>query len=97
MLLNRFKHATYIFEDIIIPESQHGKAVAAQAVVPFGIVLTAFRMLTAIELDNQFWGKRDKVGDISFDGLLPTKFQPGKLAVPKMPPKLAFSIGGVVS
>ena len=56
------------------------------------IVVIVFRMLSTIKLNNKLFVKRDKVYDVRFNRLLPTKLDSFKLTVSQVAPEKPLNI-----
>jgi hypothetical protein len=54
-------------------------------------------MLSAIQLDNQLFGRAEKISDVWPDGLLPAKAKSRKALVPQCLPKLALCVSRILT
>jgi len=81
----------------MVPESQNNKPSRYQYFVPLRIVPRMFRVLAAIQLDNDFSGKTYEVEDVVLVRMLPS--EPGivELLATQVLPKDVLSIGGCVA
>jgi len=67
-----------ILDDVVVPDADHAITEGAERAVTMP-VFEAFRVLAAIELDNQAPLAADKVHVVAIDGLLADKFEATQL------------------
>ena len=88
-----------IIPPLMIPEPKGFDALFRQKFFPRFIPLNSFRqtVLKAVEFDIQLRVSAVKIQDMSANGVLPSKFEAGKLSSSQCPPKLFFFIGLVAA
>ena len=85
----RLENPVQILNDIVVPDADHPITEGTQpAVAP--LVFAAFRVLTAVEFDNQTPLAANEVDVISIDGLLADEFEAAKLPVAEASPQREF-------
>jgi hypothetical protein len=77
--------------DVIVPESQHGKATPSQLSVS-GHISRVVGMLPTINLDNDVTVKTDKVHDEARNRHLSSELESRQAAIPQLAPQLPLSI-----
>ena len=78
-----------IFDDVVVPDADHAITEGAERAVTMP-VFEAFRVLAAIELDNQAPLAADKVHVVAIDGLLADKFEATQLPSANVCPQGEF-------
>ena len=68
-----------IFDDVVVPETDHPITERAKCAIAVPVV-AAFRVLAAVEFDNQAPLPADKVHVIAIDRLLADKFEAAELS-----------------
>ena len=61
------------------------------------VVVTIFRMLSTVKLNDNFFVKGDKVCDVRFNRLLPAELDTFKLTVSQVGPEKPLNISTVIS
>ncbi len=92
MVHNYFKHRFLIFQHLIIPKPQNGKALRFQKCFTRCLIPGLFIVLATIEFDDQCLFQANKVNDIRTDGMLTTKLKCGKPFGPQMMPQAFFRV-----
>ena len=88
------KHIIDIAQDIIVPIAQDAIAAQFKNSCSLGIMRCIFRMLTAIDFNDEFRAMAYKICNISSDAHLPAEVRSRSLeAMAQMPPKFLFRIG----
>ena len=78
-----------ILDDIVVPDADHAITEGAERAVALP-VFGAFRVLAAVELDDQAPLAADKVHLVAIDGLLADKFEAAELASANALPQREF-------
>ena len=89
----RFQHRVGSQQDIVIPESNHAKAVRCKIGGSGGISVGRIGMLPAIDLDDELCFEAAEVAEVGTNRMLAPKLGPGQLATSQAAPKQPFSIG----
>ena len=81
----------------MIPKSENAKPLVAQPCIPFGVIVNLFRVLAAVNLNNNPLRQTDKVDDVNSYGLLPAKLE--SVNLPHSDPTLEqpFGVGGIMA
>lgn len=91
----RLEHAVSVFEDVVVPETDHPVAVrfdrAGSRCVGVGGVLAA------VAFDGQAQRSAGEIDDMLIYRKLPGEFDPTKLAAAQVRPQAAFRISHVIS
>ena len=89
---NRFKNARHVAKYVVVPKSQDTVVAISEPFIANGIA-RIFRMLPAVDLDNQAAFTADEIDDVGTNRLLTNKFMTVKTARPQPTPKriLRFS------
>jgi hypothetical protein len=90
---NPFQNAFHIFHDFVVPKPQHGIPVFAQPDVAQAVVFRFFRMLAAVNLDDEPERRAGKISNIWTYRLLPFEFQPKETMSTQVVPQPLLGIG----
>jgi len=96
-LINLVSDTFDFLQHIMIPESENGKSLVAQPCIPFGVIVTLFRVLAAIEFDNDSLLQADKVDDVAPQRLLAAELAAFNLPHSDPMPKQLLCVRGVVA
>jgi hypothetical protein len=80
----------------VVPKPKHLETIGPQTLVPFPIFFGPFRMLTAIQFDDNSFIKTYEVNDESFDRFLSSEFYPFELTRFQTLPQKPLGIGWVI-
>src|SRR5262245_47788896 len=72
---NCFQDSCQVIDYVVVPESQNYKSLCFQPAVPFRVVVRGFRVLAAIQFDDQSRLKANEIDDIVTYRLLPLEFK----------------------
>ena len=89
-LPNRFENTLDVFEYLIVPEPQHEKSRLLQKQSTCSIGLDVFRMLTAIQLDNESPFQANEIQDVVSERVLAPELAIAKLPSAKTTPEQAL-------
>jgi hypothetical protein len=92
---NAFEHRFRPLKHFVIPESDDAKPTACQKLRAFEIIEQTFRMLSAIELDDESRSHAYEVRDVSANRYLPPKSIATQAPMPQVIPKATFRVGGI--
>ena len=87
-----FQHRCGLFEYLVVPESQHSKALQLDIAVTIRIIRVTLEVLSAIELDDQVGFETGEVDDVASDRELPAKAISSKLTAPEVSPEKALGV-----
>ena len=87
------QHYFGLTQDVIIPETDHAKALGFEPGCSLRVARGTIRMLPAIQFDDEFLLEADEVHDIGRYRMLPAKFETGKVAISKELPKAQLCVG----
>ena len=96
-LVHPFQYAKTVREDLVVPEAQHPVALLPQEPVSLLVGGVGFRVLAAVQLDEQLFRQAGEVGDVGADGLLAAKFVAAQLFVAEVVPQKTFGVGLVLA
>jgi hypothetical protein len=83
----RLQNSVKIVDDFVVPDAEHAIAEGAEGTVAL-LVLGTFRVLTAIEFDNQATFTANEVAAVSINGLLADEFEAAELPTANASPQL---------
>ncbi|KZC18475.1 hypothetical protein RHOFW104R3_36315 [Rhodanobacter denitrificans] len=92
-LQNHPEHAFDIHQCLIVPETQHAVSLGLQIPGAALVVPDLFRMLAAIQFNDQHGLTANKINDVMIDLMLAAEFVAIQLPVAQMEPKLLLGIG----
>ena len=90
---NHLQHRRRFLQHLIIPEAQNTKARLAELAITISICRLVFRMLPAIQFDDEPGFKADEVEDKAIEGMLAAEFD-AELAATQALPEQMLGIGG---
>ena len=91
--INILQHPEAVLEDFVVPEAEDCVALLSQERITFLVVGMLFRMLTAVEFDEQFLRHAGEIDDVRAYRLLAAEFVAVELFVAQVVPEEAFGIG----
>ncbi len=93
---DRLQHSIYIAQHIVVPEAKNVETVGGEHGRARRISTPScrFHVLTAVQLDYETGLEAREVGEVSIDGMLPTKSETEKSPPAKLRPQSSFGIGG---
>ena len=94
---NPLQHPFKMFNDLIVPKTQHHKPVGAETGIPLPVIRCRFGMVPAIKFDHDFSLKRDEINDKGAYRLLPAELGASDLTFPEVLPEDAFHVGCIVA
>jgi hypothetical protein len=86
------QYSVHIRQNLVVPEADDHKPGILQNPRPLQITITSFRVLTAVNFDDQLQILTKKVRDKPRDRDLPAKLQSVETAASELQPKLQFGI-----
>src|SRR5436853_304867 len=89
--INLVERVVGIPQYVFVPEAHHHETRPLQPSAPFGILCRVFRVLAAVNLDDELRVDADEIGYVAINRYLPAKFPAMKLPVAEMPPEAALS------
>jgi len=89
-LQDSLQHRFFIFQNIVITDSQESIILVLQTLLSFLIVFTTFAVTFSVEFDDQSGSGMIKVDDILFDRILPTELFALQPTVTKQRPEFLF-------
>jgi hypothetical protein len=95
ILNNRLPHPFQVLQYFVIPESYHRESLRFEPLRSRVIRLLLFRMLPAIQFDDQFPVETDKVDNVISDGLLASEFEALRLSSAQMLPQQSLGVSRV--
>lgn len=75
---DRQAHAVEVLQHLVVPAAQHAKPRRLEMTVPQGVTFR-FRMLAAVDLDDQPRLEADEVEDVAVERHLPLELQPAEM------------------
>ncbi len=90
--INVLQYPEAVFEDFVVPEAQDLVALLSQTLIAVFVVDVLFRMLAAVEFDEQFLGHAGEVDDVRAYRLLAAEFVATELFVAQVMPEAAFGV-----
>ena len=91
------KHAFYVCQYVIVPETQHAVSPGLQMLHAALVVIRLIRRLAAIPFDDQQRFGAGEIGDLVIDVVLAAELVAGQLAVAQVVPELLFGVGHVLA
>jgi hypothetical protein len=91
-----FFHRIEMRKDLIVPKAQNLKTCSLQKFCPFFVVFGIGCMLSAINFNYRPLFETDKIEDVVFERVLPSKFA-ARLSVAQYVPETALCIGHIFS
>lgn len=88
---NRLKDSLDVLHYVVVPKPWQSIVMLIEPTITDGIVL-AFRMLAAIDFNDEAAFAADKINDVGTDWLLANKFASAEQAGSQTTPQFAFSI-----
>jgi len=90
--MDAVQNSATLLDQLIVPESQHAKALLVQPGTSLRIVVFLRRMLTAIKLDDEVRGQANEVNDVGSESMLTTKLEQFEATRSKLAPQHAFDV-----
>jgi hypothetical protein len=88
-----FQHRVDSLQHIVVPETDHSKAVPAEQGTAARIVIQLLQVLPTIEFDYQAGFQANEIDNKPVQRMLPTKFEPHQSTPTQMLPKRALGVG----
>jgi hypothetical protein len=88
-----FKHSICLLQYFIIPEANNPIPFRLKKSCSIGIACRLFRMLPAIQLNNQLLFETDEINDVWWNRVLPPKLESAEVAVLQLQPQPQFRVG----
>ena len=93
-LPNRLEDTIEVIEHLVVPESQHAKPCLLQKRRAYSVGLDIFRVLAAVQLDNEPSFQADEIHDVVTERVLAPEFAAIKLPSAKTAPEQALRFSG---
>jgi len=97
MLDNRFHNAVDIFHDVVVPKADDSVAMGLDHAGPQLIGLAGYRMLPAVQFDDEFCVSTGEVSDCVSNWELAHEFMVRDLSIAQARPKKRLCISGITS
>src|SRR5690606_23512406 len=90
---DHFQYSSPVLEDIVVPETQYGKACLFQLPRPPAIVLRRLGMLSSVKFDHESSFDAGEVEDVVAERVLSAQLGAVELPASQVSPQFAFGIG----
>ena len=87
---DHLENSGQIVHHIVVPDPDRAKTKGAEVVVASSVFFKAFRVLTAVDLDNQAPLTANEVDIVSINGLLADEFEAAELSTANVFPQGEF-------